>query len=314
LGNKVPTISGVLPIKNGEKWIPITLPKILSCLEERDELVIVDDGSTDNTLRLVSDFAGNDQRIHIVRLQSRGLVEALNEGIGQSKNSWIARFDIDDFYSQDRLKIQRLKINHHIAAIFTDYRIKLNGNYNLGLIASPITDSATRLSLLRSQRTAHPSALFSKEKFVSAGGYVSSEFPAEDLGLWVRISNFGKLISVDSEGLQYNLRQGSISRVNRDTIILKKQRIVESYIEMLNIDSVFDKLQETLETYSQTTFARDRVLLHLWDLTHPLSQKKLGKNRSQLIKRELMRQLSNPFNWQTSLRLLSQRRLRRLLR
>ena len=308
------TISGVLPIKNGEAWIPITLPKILGCLEDRDELVIIDDGSTDKTLRLISDFAGNDQRIRIVQLQGQGLVEALNHGVDQSRNSWIARFDIDDFYPQNRIKLQRHKINHNIAAIFTDYRIKLNGKYNLGLIASPITDSATRLSLLRSQRTAHPSALFSKEKFVSAGGYMSSEFPAEDLGLWVRISNFGKLISVDSEGLQYNLRQGSISRVNRDTIILKKHRIVESYVEMLNIDSVFDKLEETLETYSQTTFARDRVLLHLWDLTHPSSQQKLGKNRSQLIKRTLVRQLSNPLNWPTSLRLLNQRQLRRILR
>ena len=310
----MPTISGVLPIKNGEPWIPITLPKILGCLEDRDELVIIDDGSTDNTLRLVSDFAGNDQRIRIVQLHGQGLVEALNNGVDQSRNSWIARFDIDDFYPQNRLKIQRHKINHDIAAIFTDYRIKLNGKYNLGLIASPITDSATRLSLLRSQRTAHPSALFSKEKFVSAGGYVSSEFPAEDLGLWVRISNFGKLISVDSEGLQYNLRQGSISRVNRDIIILKKKRIVESYVEMLNIDLVFDKLEETLQTYTQTTFAPDRILLHLWDLTHPLSQEKLGKNKSQFVKGMLMRQLSNPLNWPTSLRLLSERQLRRILR
>ena len=310
----MPTISGVLPIKNGEPWIPITLPNILGCLEDRDELVIIDDGSTDNTLRLVSDFAGNDQRIRIVKLQGQGLVEALNNGVDQSRNSWIARFDIDDFYPQNRLKIQRHKINHDIAAIFTDYRIKLNGKCNLGLIASPITDSATRLSLLRSQRTAHPSALFSKEKFVSAGGYVSSEFPAEDLGLWVRISNFGKLISVDSEGLQYNLRQGSISRVNRDTIILKKQRIVESYVEMLNVDLVFDKFEETLQTYTQTTFAPDRILLHLWDLTHPLSQEKLGKNKSQFVKGMLMRQLSNPLNWPTSLRLLSERQLRRILR
>lgn len=310
----MPKISGVLPIKNGETWIPKTLPKILDCLEDRDELVIIDDGSTDKTLRLVSEFAGNDQRIRIFQLHGQGLVEALNNGIDQSRNSWIARFDIDDFYPQNRLKVQRLKINHDIAAIFTDYRVKLNGKHNLGLIASPITDSATRLSLLRSQRTAHPSVLFCKEKFMSAGGYVASEFPAEDLGLWVRVSSYGKIISVDSEGLQYNLRKGSISRVNRDTIILKKQRIIESYVEMLNINSVFDKLEETLETYAHTTFTRDRILLHLWDLTHPLSQQKLGKNKSQFIKRTLMRQISSPFNWQTSLRLFSQRQLRRILR
>jgi glycosyltransferase involved in cell wall biosynthesis len=307
-------ISGVLPIKNGEKWILNTLPKILSCLDIRDELVIVDDGSTDKTLTLVSSFAENDHRIKVVKRQSRGLIEALNEGVNQSHNNWIARFDIDDSYPQDRLKKQRFEINGDVAAIFTDYRIKLNGRYNLGLIASPITDPATRLSLLRSQRTAHPSALFNKGKFISAGGYIAAEFPAEDLGLWARMSNHGTLISVDIEGLQYNFRQNSISRTNRDSIIYNKQRILDSYIETLAVNSIFEKLEENLERYRATNLGRDRTLLHLWDMTHPLSQKKLGKKKSLFARNLLIRNLSNPANWPHALRLIGGREIRKILR
>ena len=307
-------ISGVLPIKYGEKWIPKNLPQILSCLDVRDELVIIDDGSTDKTLKLISDFAENDRRIKVVNMQGRGLVEALNEGVNQSSNNWIARFDIDDSYSQDRIYKQRSEINEVVAAIFTDYRIKLNGKYNLGLIASPITDSATRLSLLRSQRTAHPSALFNKGKFISAGGYVAAEFPAEDLGLWTRMSSYGTLISVDTEGLQYNFRQGSISRTNRDKIISKKQKIIDSYIEKLELDIILEKLEDTFQRYLETNRERDRVLLHLWDLTHPLSQKKLGKRKSLVARNMLVRKVLNPANWPTALRLLGEREIRKILR
>lgn len=307
-------ITGVLPIKNGEIWIPKTLPRILNCLDMRDELIVIDDGSTDKTLNLISSFAENDHRIKVIEIQSRGLVEALNEGVNQSKNDWIARFDIDDSYSQDRIYKQRSEINEVVAAIFTDYRIKLNGKYNLGLIASPITDSATRLSLLRSQRTAHPSALFNKGKFISAGGYVAAEFPAEDLGLWTRMSSYGTLISVDTEGLQYNFRQGSISRTNRDKIISKKQKIIDSYIEKLELDIILEKLEDTFQRYLETNRERDRVLLHLWDLTHPLSQKKLGKRKSLVARNMLVRKVLNPANWPTALRLLGEREIRKILR
>jgi len=307
-------ISGVLPIKNGEKWIPKTLPQILNCLDSRDELVIIDDGSTDKTLKLISDFADIDQRIKVVNMQGRGLVEALNEGINQSSNNWIARFDIDDSYPQDRIQKQRSEFDEVVAAIFTDYRIKLNGKYNLGFIASPMTDSATRLSLLRSQRTAHPSALFNRDKFLSAGGYVASEYPAEDLGLWVRMSNYGTLISVDTEGLQYNFRQGSISRTNRDRIISKKQRIIDSHIESLDLNSILEKLEDTFQEYRETNHGRDRILLHLWDLTHPLSQKKLGKKKTLFVRNMLIRKVLNPANGTTALRLLGKREIRKMLR
>ena len=89
-------ISGILPIKNGEHWISRNLPKILKTLSLDDELIVVDDGSSDNTYSLLSQQASKDQRIKTLRTTGVGLVEALNLAINQSENSWLARFDIDD--------------------------------------------------------------------------------------------------------------------------------------------------------------------------------------------------------------------------
>ena len=177
-------ISGILPIKNGEHWISRNLPKILKTLSLDDELIAVDDGSSDNTYSLLSQQASKDQRIKILRTTGVGLVEALNLAINQSGNSWLARFDIDDTYPENRISKQREEIDSNTSVIFTDYRMRLNGRTNLGYLPSPITHLATKLSLLRSQRTAHPSALINKEKLLKVGGYLQSEFPAEDLGLW----------------------------------------------------------------------------------------------------------------------------------
>ena len=287
-------ISGILPIRNGEAWIARNLPRILTNLSQDDELVVVDDGSVDASYSLVMSFAKNDSRISLHRTKGIGLVDALNLAISNAKFEWLARFDIDDFYSRERLNYQRRAIQNETVVIFCDYRVLRNGTINLGLIPSPLTDSAIRVSLFRSARTAHPSALINKAALLKCGGYEGSDFPAEDLGLWTRISEQGQLISIPHEGLLYNMRGGSISRENRALIAEKRMRILQSYKDHFEMDSVLEKLSETINLYEGTSYGRERLLLHYWDLLHPLSQELLGKYRTLTIRKSLSRLLLSP--------------------
>ena len=290
----MPNVSGVLPIKNGEFWIARNLPRILANLSSDDELIIIEDGSADRSYSLVKSFAENDPRISIHRTKGVGLVDALNIAISFSRFEWLARFDIDDFYSRERLAQQKQAIREGVVAIFSDYRVLRNGTTNLGLFPSPITDSATRTSLLRSQRTAHPSALVDKNALLKSGGYKLDDFPAEDLGLWTRLSERGELISIPHECLFYNMRSGSISRMNRSLITEKRDVILKKYVNQFDIDYVFNKLSETVEVYRGTSHSKERTLLHYWDLMHPLSQSLLGSKRSQIVKSQLRLLLLNP--------------------
>ena len=287
-------ISGILPIKNGEHWISRNLPKILKTLSLDDELIVVDDGSSDNTYSLLSQQASTDQRIKILRTTGVGLVEALNLAINQSENSWLARFDIDDTYPENRISIQREEIKSNTSVIFTDYRIRLNGGTNLGHIPSPITHLATKLSLLRSQRTAHPSALINKEKLLKVGGYLQSEFPAEDLGLWTRLSLIGSLKSVPINGLDYNFHRGSITRMNQDLISSKRDAILKAYSKRLEIGEIFEALEETRSSYKEVSLSNQRLILHLWDFLHPISRQSLGEKKINSIQRLLSLSLLNP--------------------
>ena len=287
-------ISGILPIKNGEHWISRNLPKILKTLSLDDELIVVDDGSSDNTYSLLSEQAIEDQRIKILRTTGVGLVEALNLAINQSENSWLARFDIDDTYPENRISIQREEIKSNTSVIFTDYRMRLNGRTNLGYIPSPITHLATKLSLLRSQRTAHPSALINKEKLLKVGGYLQSEFPAEDLGLWTRLSLIGNLKSVPINGLDYNFHRGSITRMNQDSMSPKRDAILKVYSKSLEMHEIFEALEETRSSYKEVSLRNQRIILHLWDFLHPISRQSLGEKKINSIQRLLSLSLLNP--------------------
>jgi len=101
--NQRPRVSGLLPIRNGEKWLDSTLKDIASILNSDDELVIVNDGSTDGTSRILNDFRANFS-IKIIETKGLGLVKALNLGLKNSINDWVARFDVDDTYLANRLE------------------------------------------------------------------------------------------------------------------------------------------------------------------------------------------------------------------
>ena len=74
-------ISGLLPVYNGEKFIDMCLPLILKNLNDDDELIIVDNGSTDGSKIKLERWSGVDSRIRLITTKKPGLVHALNLGI-----------------------------------------------------------------------------------------------------------------------------------------------------------------------------------------------------------------------------------------
>ena len=117
-GNRV---SCLLPVKNGEDYLGLLIPAILAMLQRDDEVVIVDDGSTDESSRIIERHMREDKRIKVIQTEGIGLVSALNLGVSESINPWIARFDVDDVFDPSRLSIQRLLIADSIAVVFSDY-------------------------------------------------------------------------------------------------------------------------------------------------------------------------------------------------
>lgn len=101
-------ISVLMTVYNGESTLEESLTSILAQDEEHFEVVVVDDGSTDSTPSILSDYLNMDKRVRVFTLpQNQGLVAALNHGLEQCRGRWIARMDADDHMVRDRLSIQK---------------------------------------------------------------------------------------------------------------------------------------------------------------------------------------------------------------
>jgi len=280
-------ITGVLPVHNGEKFIDISLPVILRNLNANDELVIIENGSTDNSNEKLQKWVNIDSRINLIASKKSGLVKALNLGIIESSNNWIARFDIDDNYEPDRLKYQRASLNEKVVAIFTDYDF-FSDSYNyLGTIPSAIDANAVSVSLISSQRTAHPSILFNKEAVINAGGYREIDFPAEDLSLWLRMSRIGDLVSVPKTLLHYRLSADSITGKRRvESKEMTRKLLTEIGINHRNILGLVENFETVQQLYTQHNYTRERELLMLRDLYYlskNMHNNKLMKKINQLL-------------------------------
>ena len=95
-----------MPVRNEASLLPGCLVDILSQTLSEIELVIVDDGSTDATARLLKEASKRDPRIRVINTKPEGIISALNTGLAECNGQYIARMDADDRMDKTRLEKQ----------------------------------------------------------------------------------------------------------------------------------------------------------------------------------------------------------------
>jgi glycosyltransferase involved in cell wall biosynthesis len=98
-------ISVVVPVYNIEKWLPACLDSLLKQTYENFQLILVNDGSNDNSKNICDEYAKRDSRIEVVHQKNGGLSKARNTGIEFAKGEYLCFVDGDDFCDKDMLKI-----------------------------------------------------------------------------------------------------------------------------------------------------------------------------------------------------------------
>ena len=101
-----PLISVVMPVRNGARWLSEAIESIIYQTCRDFELLVIDDGSTDETPEILTNWLSRDLRIRVLRQNERGLVAALNYGLDEARGSLIARLDADDRAIAHRLERQ----------------------------------------------------------------------------------------------------------------------------------------------------------------------------------------------------------------
>ena len=273
-------VSAVIPIRNGMKFAPNSLKRLLSIANSM-EVVIIDDGSTDGSYEFCSAFCAGNSDFKVLKNPGSGISQALNYGVLQSRGKWIARFDIDDDYHTDRIVEQIRIVNKtHCDLVFSDYSFYTNGILKFGSIKSAIFSDPIKLSLISGRRTPHPVSFFRKELFEKVGGYLAEDSPAEDLSLWLRMHSLGTFASSPLELLRYRLASSSTTIQNRSLSILKRKQLFQQYPIGRDVyDRSINNLKSTIDAYNFLENGNERLILHLFDI---ISYKNKYRNKIPL--------------------------------
>ena len=261
------SISVLLPVKNGLIYLPELEKYFTSNLSLEDQIIIVNDGSTDGSTEYLSNWAKKTTNLSLINTKGEGLIACLNIGIKESHHKWIARFDVDDSYPDQRLDHQSQVASGATVAVFSDYTFVNGSGEYYGKIASPVYPIPTIISLANNLRTAHPSVLFNKEAVVEVGGYRAGDYLAEDLSLWLRLSRIGNLVSVPKNLLNYRLTSSSITSQNRNKVIAKRAEILKSLqFSPSHFSTCLDNIEHIFDQYDQVESGCSRKILLLNDL------------------------------------------------
>jgi len=185
-----PLISVVMSVYNGEKYLSQSIESILTQTVKEYEFIIINDGSTDNSLDILFRFQKQDSRIIIVNQENLGLTKSLNRGFELSKGKYIARQDADDISLPERFSKQIVYFsrNQTIGVLGTNvYRIKDDSSIiGLDKMKSNYKDIKNTLKIRNA--LSHGSVMLNKDMLGTEIFYNEYFKYSQDYELWSRIS------------------------------------------------------------------------------------------------------------------------------
>lgn len=205
-----PRVSILMPVYNGARFLAEAAAGVTGQTMRDFELLIIDDGSTDDSAALAAGFS--DSRIRALRNEGNiGLVGTLNRGLSEARGEWIARCDADDLWLPGKLAAQFALVNRdpRLALVGTSATlIDEHGNFR-GHFRTPSGHDALCWDLCFRNPFVHSSVLFRRGTALEEGGY--HDIPAaEDYDLWSRIAARSLVDSVPDRLVQYRLHGGSV--------------------------------------------------------------------------------------------------------
>jgi len=227
-------VSVVSTVYNGENYIDRAIASILKQKHSCFEWVIVDDGSTDNTVEHLKDRVGDEPNVRILTPGRLGRARALNYAVENARGTYIANHDFDDISYHNRLTVQAavLKNNPEVGVVGGD-EVEVRENRGERYIRrQPRQHNEIVHAMSRYIPIAHTIATFRKEAWEEVGGYPEAE-NAIDMRFWIRLINAGWRMknppevlgehfvyaeSFWNENFNYAYRQFDLARLNARVI------------------------------------------------------------------------------------------------
>lgn len=204
-----PEISVIMSVYNGGEYLPEAIESILKQTYNNFEFIIINDGSTDNSLPVIKSYG--DSRIVLINQENTGLAVALNNGIKIAKGKYIARMDADDISMPERLNLQYefLEMNPEVIVVGGNAEIiEKSGNYvftsNQLLEWAPIKNKLPETPFF------HSSTMYRKSSFENVGGYPEI-YRIEDVVFFNKLARIGELRNLQEVLIKYRLTPTAVT-------------------------------------------------------------------------------------------------------
>jgi len=208
-------VTVLMSVFNGARWLQESIESILAQSFTNFEFIVVDDGSQDTSIEIIRRYAAADPRIRVITKPNSGLADSLNVGIESAQGEWIARIDADDIAMPDRLATQLdYAICDETCVVLGSSAVHIDEHgKECGLVTYPVHHK--QLCHLMEARCinpiAHSSALIRTAAVRAVGCYRKRIRRSQDYDLWLRLSTFGEIRTIDLPLVRVRKHTGQVS-------------------------------------------------------------------------------------------------------
>jgi Sulfotransferase family/Glycosyl transferase family 2 len=212
--SSAPLISVCMPVYNAKRYLAEAVESILGQTFRDFEFLIIDDGSTDRSLAILKRYAARDARIRLSSGPNAGLVARLNEMLHQARGDLIARMDADDVALPERFarQVEFLRSHPEVDVVGGAQEHVGAKGHLLSVHYDPQGhEEIDERALAGACPINHPSVMMRRKAVLAVGGYRAEMLPAEDLDLWLRMGERGRLANLPEVITRYRLHESSVS-------------------------------------------------------------------------------------------------------
>jgi glycosyltransferase involved in cell wall biosynthesis len=212
-GAASPTVSVVMATHNGAEFITSSLESVLGQTNLPDEIIVVDDGSTDGSARLL---AGYEHSIRVIRQANRGVSSAFNRAIDTARGEFVALAADDDIWEPRKIEWQRQILTGapEVDIVVGHMRVfgRVEGEFRRPPGRGRLDPDALRRAQFDRNYLAAPTAVIRRSLFGRIGGF-REDLPAEDYEFWLRALRRGAVFHYDARPVvRYRAHEGNLSR------------------------------------------------------------------------------------------------------
>jgi len=205
-------ITVLMPVYNGDKYLKKAIDSILEQSFKNFELLLINDGSTDNSQTIIDSYS--DNRIKVVLNEKNiGLINTLNKGLKLSKGKYVCRFDCDDISMPDRLMEQFLFLERNPSHVLVGSNVEIINECSkrVKLKKYPEMHDEIMMGMMFSNQICHPAVMFKNICTEHSLFYSSAAVHFEDYEFWSRLSDFGLFHNIQKNLIKYREHSTQIS-------------------------------------------------------------------------------------------------------